>query len=99
MLEVDQGHTLHYVGDYGTTHVTTPAPEPMRDSAGTISYRARTEAHDLTVVIREAVCHDAMNGQRFSHTVTVRLDGREVAGCGRTLTGTATATNGANTRD
>jgi heat shock protein HslJ len=35
------------------------------------------------VEIREHPCQDAMSGASFTHAVTVRLDGREVEGCGR----------------
>lgn len=86
VLEVDRGRSLYYLGDYGTSHVATPYPEPEGDTAGgTLAFEARTEAHDLAATIEAVPCRDTMSGERFSHTVTVRVDGRELRGCGRRL--------------
>jgi putative lipoprotein len=85
-LELDQGRWLRFIGDYGKTHVLTPAPDAVRDTTlGTVTYTARTEAHTLVMVAQETPCRDAMSGDRLSHTVTVRVDGRELRGCGKPL--------------
>jgi putative lipoprotein len=85
-LELDEGNTLRYVGDYGSTEFLTPEPEPILDTAtGTATYRAQSEGRALEVVVRESPCSDAMSGEAFSHSVTVRLDSTEVSGCGRVL--------------
>lgn len=92
-LELDQGRSLRFIGDYGSTRIVAPAPEPVRDTAlGTVTYAAKADGHDLATVIREAPCRDVMSGAEFSHTVTVTLDGRDLPGCGRILT-TADMTN------
>ncbi len=85
-LDLDEGREIRFTGDLGQTRVVTPAPEPARDAAsGTITYTARTEAHELVLVVREAPCQDVMSGHHFPYTVTVRLDGKSFEGCGRTL--------------
>ncbi|MGH9796478.1 MAG: META domain-containing protein [Candidatus Acidiferrales bacterium] len=85
VLELDQGRTIRFIGDYGNTRVNIPAPEPVRDASGAVTYMARTEAHNLVLVVRETPCQDVMSGERFPYTATVTLDGKELKGCGRTL--------------
>jgi len=87
LLDLDREQSIRFVGDYGSIRLATPVPEPVHDGTGTVTYRARTEAHDLTVVIRRTPCQDVMSGEAFTHAVTVHLDGRELEGCGRELTG------------
>ncbi|MGH9816401.1 MAG: META domain-containing protein, partial [Candidatus Acidiferrales bacterium] len=65
--------------------VNTPAPEPVQDASATVTYTARTDAHELVLVVRETPCQDVMSGEPFPYTVTVGLDGKELKGCGRTL--------------
>lgn len=91
-LDLDQGRTFHYTGDYGRTQVTLPATAPVRDSAGVVMYRVQADGHDLTVVVEALPCQDAMSGEEFTHAVTIRLDDHELEGCGRTLM-TAEVTN------
>ena len=86
LLDVEPGREIRYVGDYGDTRVTTPAPTFVVDASGTITYDAQTAgapSRRLTVVIRPVPCNDGMSGAPYTHTVTVRLDGREVRGCGK----------------
>ena len=84
-LELDEGRSMRFIGNYGNEVVVTPAPAPGRDSTLGTTWTARTEAHTLTLIAREAACRDAMSGEAFSHTVTVRVDGTERRGCGRPL--------------
>jgi putative lipoprotein len=85
-LDLDQGRWLRFIGGYGATWILTPAPAPVRDSAlGSVTYTAQADGHTLVATIREAPCQDIMSGERFSHTVTVRADERDVKGCGRPL--------------
>ncbi len=84
MLEIDNEKQIYMLADYGEIKVTTPAPTP-RDSAGATIYDATTQAHRLTVTIREAVCHDTMSGEEMTHTVVILVDGQEYRGCGREL--------------
>lgn len=83
VLEIDEQQWMRYVGDYGAIRVLAPVPEPVLSDDGTRTLTARTEAHTLEAVIREAPCSDTMSGEAFTHTVSVRLGGREVQGCGR----------------
>jgi putative lipoprotein len=61
-------------------------PAAETDTAtGTRSYRARTGAYDLRVLIEPARCTDAMSGQPYETTVTVTLEGKAYHGCGGPL--------------
>lgn len=85
ILDIHPDRWIRYIGDYGETRLLLPPVDPVGDSAGTLTYRAETEAHALTAVIREEPCRDAMSGHAFSHTVAITVDGRQLRGCGRRL--------------
>jgi heat shock protein HslJ/uncharacterized membrane protein len=84
-LEIDEGRSIRFIGDYGERRVHTPAPEPEADVAGGVTYRAKTEATDLVVTIRRSDCRDVMSGEPMTHDVTVVVNGTEYRGCGRVL--------------
>jgi heat shock protein HslJ/membrane-bound inhibitor of C-type lysozyme len=84
VLDLVDGRWVRYVGDYGATRVYAASPQQVRGAPpGTTAYAAEPEGRNLRVEIREQPCQDAMSGASFTHAVTVRLDGRAVAGCGR----------------
>lgn len=83
-LEIEKGRRIVFVTDYGKTKTYTPVPQPTV-SGGRATYRIRTEAHDLTVLIERRICRDTMSGEAFEAFVMVRLDGREYRGCGQAL--------------
>jgi heat shock protein HslJ/uncharacterized membrane protein len=65
---------------------TTPRPAPQASlAAGETVYVAITEAHRLTVRIRETRCLDTMSGEGYEATVEVELDGRVYRGCGEAV--------------
>jgi len=77
---------MAFVGGYGTERATTPRPTPRIGPApGESEYAAVTEAHRLTVRIREVQCADSMSGDRYEATVEVELDGKVYRGCGQGL--------------
>lgn len=86
-LEIEPGSAIRFVGDYGSTTVSAPAPEPIVDPAsGRTTYRTRTEGHDLEVILEDRACRDDMSGETFEVATEVRLDGAMFRGCGRRLT-------------
>lgn len=85
ILDIHPVRWIRYIGDYGETRLLMPPVDPVRDSAGTRTYRAEKGSHTLTAVIREEPCRDAMSGRPFSHTVTITVNGQELSGCGRRL--------------
>ena len=68
------------VADYGERKVVAPTPAPTR-SGDTTRWATRAQGHDVVVTVVDRLCHDGMSGFPFPRTVTVRLDGRELAGC------------------
>ena len=72
------GHgRMDYVGDYGSTRISVPRPEPIIAINGHI-YRTQR----LTVSTSHGRCNDAMSGQGFADQVMVIADGKTVRGCG-----------------
>lgn len=69
------------VADYGSQVVILP-PATTRSIDGGWLYTARTDAHDLRVVVRETPCMDTMSGARWPRTVSLTLDERAMEGCG-----------------
>jgi heat shock protein HslJ len=68
-----------YLGNYGDTHITVPAPEPRPTING-----HRYETERLIVDITHGRCNDAMSGQGFADQVLVIADGKTYRGCGGT---------------
>jgi putative lipoprotein len=85
-LEIQDGRQLLYVGDYGEQRVSTPDPG-VQVAGQSRSYRARTEAAELSVDILETPCFDTMSGEAFPAAVTATVNGRQLHGCGRDLEG------------
>ncbi len=69
------------VADYGERKVVAPTPAAMT-SGDTTRWTTRAQGHDVAVTVVDRLCHDGMSGFPFPRTVTVRLDGRDLAGCG-----------------
>ncbi|HKP15066.1 MAG TPA: META domain-containing protein [Gemmatimonadaceae bacterium] len=69
------------VADYGERRVvaSTPAPTTAGD---TTRWTTSAQEHEILVTVVDRLCHDGMSGFPFPRTVAVRLDGRELTGCG-----------------
>lgn len=68
---------VDYVGDYGETRITVPAPEPIIAINGEIYRTERLQVH-----ISHGRCNDAMSGWGYADTVMVIADGQTLHGCG-----------------
>jgi uncharacterized membrane protein len=84
IVDVHPDRWIRYLGDYGETRLAFPAAAPRRDGAS-ITYSTEAGDHALEVVFRRTPCRDAMSGQPFDFTVSLRVDGRTLDGCGRRL--------------
>ena len=80
-LTITPGQGMHLLADYGKREVHTPDPGATI-KAGTKTYHAITEAHDLLVEIEPGGCQDVMSGERYAYRVMLTLDGEHYAGCG-----------------
>ena len=69
------------LADYGERRVVAPTP-PATTSGDTTRWAARAQDHEVLVTVVDRLCHDVMSGFPFPRTVVVRLDGRELRGCG-----------------
>lgn len=77
---------LRYIGDYGADTLAAGAPVTGAAPGDGIVHRASSsEGRSVEVTVRETPCSDTMSGERFTHEVVVRLAGRELRGCGRSL--------------
>jgi len=83
-LEIQQGETLLFVGDYGMLRVVMPDPGVQPEGRVRV-YHAVNGANDLRVEILDEPCNDTMSGEPFPASVTVTLNGARFYGCGRTL--------------
>lgn len=83
-LEIEKMKRMAFITDYGKTKVYTSLPQPTV-AEGRATYQAKTQTHELTVIIERGGCRDTMSGEAFEAFVTVRLDSREYRGCGQAL--------------
>jgi uncharacterized membrane protein/membrane-bound inhibitor of C-type lysozyme len=74
------------VYQYGKRRVVVPNAGVIEDPEGPVRrWQATTEAHELQVTVEDRGCTDVMSGESYPARVTVKLDGRDYAGCGRDL--------------
>jgi len=81
-LEIQQERNLLLVVDYGSRRILEPTPEPELTEEGE---RYRTSDGRVQVEIITESCADTMSGARYTHRVSVQLDGRTYRGCGLSL--------------
>jgi heat shock protein HslJ/uncharacterized membrane protein len=93
LAEVAPGRTIRVLLDYGEREVEVPATEPVREG-NRVVFASRTPEHTLRLVVEESPCSDTMSGEAFSHTVLLVVDGRELTGCGRPLSGAGAGIDG-----
>lgn len=87
-LELGQGQCLHFIDHDSARLISASMPEPLSDvRSGGLLYAAHSETLDLQVGIERRVCSSATNADAMSHTVVIRVDGKEYTGCGRALPG------------
>jgi heat shock protein HslJ len=79
-LEVS-AREMTLLADYGEQRVVTGTPAPAT-SGDTTRWAASAQGHSVEVTVVDVLCHDGMSGFAFPRTVTVRLDGRNLRGCG-----------------
>lgn len=84
LLEITNGDEILLVTDYGSNRYSMPYVEPV-----VYKEERRTQYilgdHDMTVEIRGENCTDAMSGEEFEVSVTIRQGDRKLQGCGRAL--------------
>jgi putative lipoprotein len=81
-IEIDHESQLRLLYDYAEHEAVAAAPLPLVTDNQT-TYAAATRDHTVSVVSETRICRDAMSGAEYPATVTVRIDGRELHGCGR----------------
>jgi uncharacterized membrane protein len=85
-MEIERGGSLTLTPVFGMDAIVMPAPEPDVDSAsGVTTYGAEVDALEMEVHVLPEECQDARSLELFEVTVHVRLNGRELAGCGSWL--------------
>lgn len=83
LFELEGRGGIRFVADGRTTVVPAVREFAVSPAQGGIIYGTRTGSQELLAEIVQLSCADAVSGERLSHTVTIRLDGREYHGCGR----------------
>lgn len=69
------------VADYGERRVVAPTTVPTT-SGDTTRWATSAQGHKIVVTVVDRLCHDGMSGFPFPRTVAVRLDERDLQGCG-----------------
>lgn len=82
VVEINREQQLSFVGDYGAFGLQAPAQRQHEHPDDAVRYQAADGEHRLELLIQEHHCQDTMSDDQFPLTVTVRLDGRELRGCG-----------------
>lgn len=84
LLEITNGIEILLVTDYGSTRSSMPYVEPVvyQEERRT---RYVLEAYNTVVEIHGVPCIDAMSGEEFEVTVTIRQTEGDLQGCGRAL--------------
>ena len=85
LLTIHPTRGIRYLGQYGEERLEAPPVEPVSDGRGTLTWLATTPQGTLAITFEAKPCADGMSGERMTHTVTVRVGGGEVRGCGRAL--------------
>lgn len=80
-LDIDREGSIVYIGDYGADTLTAPTPAPQRAGDEDV-WAVAAAGRRLDVRVTERDCQDTMSGERFTHTVTLRIDGTALEGCG-----------------
>jgi uncharacterized membrane protein len=70
----------------GGDTVNVPAVMGTRDAEGNTVYSAKTEKHQLKVLIRRTECSDGMSDGVHAFAVKAEVDGKLYEGCGRSIT-------------
>jgi uncharacterized membrane protein len=84
-LEITHGRELVFVGDYGETTVSLPAPRPERVGAGEVEWLAVHGDRRVRVLARDEPCFDIMSGEPYELAVLVEREETRYTGCGRVL--------------
>ncbi len=83
-VEIAPDAPLRALLDYGERELLLPVRSVTRDGPRT-TYHAASDDAELWVSVDATPCADAMSGEPMSHSVSVRVDSRELHGCGRQL--------------
>lgn len=85
-LEISNQRDILLVTDYGQTSYqftsATLLSEPRAESA---VYHARNRQDSVEIVITARPCRDTMSGAAFASTVSVMINDKQLAGCGKAL--------------
>jgi heat shock protein HslJ len=79
-LEIGE-REMTLVADYGERRVVAPTPAPST-SGDTTRWSTSAQGHEVLVSVVDRLCFDGMSGFAFPRAAMVRLDDRELRGCG-----------------
>ena len=80
------GDSILVVADYGELIASFPTPTPVEDAANRqTTFETASGEHVLLVRLEGRRCQDTMADDTYETTVRIRLDDRELLGCGMAL--------------
>ena len=81
-LEITDGGTSRYVGDYGTTVIEYPTPLPGAGrGGGEITYVWADDVFRIAISLLPEPCQDTMADVDYPWTASVDVNGRKFNGC------------------
>jgi uncharacterized membrane protein len=91
LFELERRGGIRFIAE-GRITIVSPVRDFIVNAAhGGVIYGNRTESQELLAEIVQLSCLDTTSGEQLSHTVTIRLDGREYHGCGRRISNAESA--------
>jgi uncharacterized membrane protein len=81
--------SLEVTGDQGRWHHTGKPADigfagvAAEDSEGTVRYRAKSEGHNLELLVAEQLCRNTGSGETFAYSAQASIDNQTFAGCAR----------------
>jgi membrane-bound inhibitor of C-type lysozyme/uncharacterized membrane protein len=88
MLEIDEGHSVVLITDYGQSrHVFGPPDRLAAEDAGRTVYQVSNGQGALKAILVDSPCRDDMSGEPYPVQVRLIFSGRSFRGCGQWLQG------------
>lgn len=84
-LELREGKTLLFVGDYGASKKLYREIKRTANN-GEIDYVAQNRGEEFKLTVTDQDCQDSMKGNTMPFTVNVQINDRLLRGCGQKLT-------------
>lgn len=85
-LTISREFGIDYNGDYGQSFIQFSYVEPVQNDQEKMTvYQLITDGYQLDVTLKSGPCFDSMSGVEFETHVELKLNGKYLKGCGKSL--------------